>query len=315
MIRRLAVLMDPIQKLKIHKDSTFAMLLEGQRRGHEVHICEQRDLGLRDGRAWMRTRVTRVFDDPSHWFEQAEAQMHDAGEFDWILMRKDPPFNAEYLYDTQILDRAQAQGAMVINRPQALRDANEKLFTALFPQCCPPTLVSRLADDLRAFVIEFGECVVKVLDSMGGTSIFRVHPDDPNLNVIFETVTVEGTQAALIQRYIPEITEGDKRILLIDGTPIPYALARIPRAGEFRGNLARGGSGRGQPLSDKDRWICEQVGPELKRRGLIFVGLDVIGSYLTEVNVTSPTCIRELDQQFGINIAGTLFDRLEALRP
>lgn len=314
MIRRLAVLMDPIQKLKIHKDSTFAMLLEAQRRGHEVHIFEQRDLGLRDGRAWLRTRATKVFDDPSHWYEQAAAEIHDGGHFDWILMRKDPPFNAEYLYDTQILDRAEAQGATVVNRPAALRDANEKLFTALFPQCCPPTLVSRLPDDLRAFVREFGECVVKVLDSMGGTSIFRVRPDDPNLNVIFETVTLEGSQAALIQRYIPEITEGDKRILLIDGEPVPFALARIPKAGEFRGNLARGGSGRGQPLSDHDRWICEQVGPELKRRGLIFVGLDVIGRYLTEVNVTSPTCIRELDQQFGINIAGMLFDKLEAMR-
>ncbi|MCP5473790.1 MAG: glutathione synthase [Rhodanobacteraceae bacterium] len=314
MLRRLAVLMDPIQKLKIHKDSSFAMLLEAQRRGYEVHVCEQRDLGLRDGRAWLRTRLTRVFDDPGHWFEQSPPEIHDGGHFDWILMRKDPPFNAEYLYDTQILDRAEAQGATVVNRPSALRDANEKLFTALFPQCCPPTLVSRLPDDLRAFVSEFGECVVKVLDSMGGTSIFRVRPDDPNLNVIFETVTLEGTQAALIQRYIPEITDGDKRILLIDGAPVPFALARIPRAGEFRGNLARGGSGRGQPLSDHDRWICEQVGPELQRRGLIFVGLDVIGKYLTEVNVTSPTCIRELDQQFGINIAGMLFDRLETLR-
>ena len=193
MLRRLAVLMDPIQKLKIHKDSSFAMLLEAQRRGYEVHVCEQRDLGLRDGRAWLRTRLTRVFDDPGHWFEQSPPEIHDGGHFDWILMRKDPPFNAEYLYDTQILDRAEAQGATVVNRPSALRDANEKLFTALFPQCCPPTLVSRLPDDLRAFVSEFGECVVKVLDSMGGTSIFRVRPDDPNLNVIFETVTLEGS--------------------------------------------------------------------------------------------------------------------------
>lgn len=314
MPRRVAVLMDPIQKLKIHKDSTFAMMLEAQRRGFEVHVCEQRDLGLRDGHAWLRTRTTTVFDDPAHWFEQSSAEIRGGGEFDWILMRKDPPFNAEYLYDTQILERAEAQGVTVVNRPSALRDANEKLFTALFPQCCPPTLVSRLPDDLRAFVSEFGECVVKVLDSMGGTSIFRVRPDDPNLNVILETVTIEGAQAALIQRYIPEITEGDKRILLIDGEPVPYALARIPRAGEFRGNLARGGSGRGQPLSDRDRWICAQVGPELKRRGLVFVGLDVIGDYLTEVNVTSPTGIRELDRQFGINIAGMLFDCLEALR-
>jgi glutathione synthase len=315
MFRRLAVLMDPIQKLKIHKDSTFAMLLEAQRRGFEVHVCEQRDLGLRDGRAWLRTRRTQVKDDPAGWYEQAEAHVHDAGEFDWILMRKDPPFDGEYLYDTQILERAEAQGAMVVNRPSALRDANEKLFTALFPQCCPPTLVSRVPADLREFVVEHGPSVVKVLDSMGGSTIFRVGIEDPNLNVIFETVTHEGTRAALIQRYIPQIVDGDKRILVIDGEPVPYALARIPRAGEFRGNLARGGSGRGQPLSERDRWICAEVGPELRRRGLLFVGLDVIGDYLTEVNVTSPTCIRELDAQFGLNIAGLLFDRLEALAP
>lgn len=313
MLRRLAVLMDPIQKLKIHKDSTFAMLLEAQRRGHEVHVVEQRDLGMRDGRAWLRTRRTRVFDDPARWFEQEPPALHDAAAFDWILMRKDPPFDAEYLYDTQILERAEAHGAIVVNRPAGLRDANEKLFTALFPQCCPPTLVARQADDLREFVAEHGPSVVKVLDSMGGGSIFRVNPEDPNMNVIFETVTLEGRRAALIQKYIPAIVDGDKRILVIDGEPVPYALARIPRAGEFRGNLARGGSGRGQPLSERDRWICAEVGPELRRRGLLFVGLDVIGDFLTEVNVTSPTCIRELDAQFGLNIAGLLFDRLEAL--
>ncbi len=313
MLRRLAVLMDPIQKLKIHKDTTFAMLLEAQRRGHEVHVCEQRDIGLRDGRAWLRTRRTLVKDDPAGWYEQGEPWVHDAAEFDWILLRKDPPFDGEYLYDTQILERAEAQGAIVVNRPSALRDANEKLFTALFPQCCPPTLVSRVPADLREFVAAHGASVVKVLDSMGGTTIFRVAIDDPNLNVIFETVTHEGTRAALIQRYIPQISEGDKRILVIDGEPVPYALARVPKAGEFRGNLARGGSGRGQPLSERDRWICAEVGPELRRRGLLFVGLDVIGDYLTEINVTSPTCVRELDAQFGLNIAGLLFDRLEAM--
>jgi len=314
MLRRIAVLMDPIQKLKTYKDSTFAMLLEAQRRGIEIHCVEQADVGLRDGRAWLRTRVTRVKDDVNAWFEQEAATVVDASEFDCILMRKDPPFDAEYLYDTQILERAEAQGVLVVNRPQALRDANEKLFTALFPQCCPPTLVARQAQDLRAFAQEFGECVIKVLDSMGGASIFRVRPSDPNLNVIFETITLEGRRAGLIQKYVPEIVHGDKRILLIDGEPVPFALARIPTKGEFRGNLARGGTGRGQPLSDHDRWICAQVGPELKRRGLIFVGLDVIGDYLTEVNVTSPTCIRELDAQFGLNIAGILFDRIEVLR-
>lgn len=311
---RIAVLMDPIQKIKIHKDSTFAMMLEAQRRGYELHVLEQSGLMLRDGRARLRTRRTRVADDPQRWFEQDEAAVHDAGEFAFVLMRKDPPFDAEYVYDTQILERAEAAGVTVVNRPQALRDANEKLFTALFPQCCAPTLVAREAADLRAFVAEHGDCVAKVLDAMGGASIFRLQPADPNLNVILETVTAEGRRAAMVQRYIPAISEGDKRILLIDGEPVPYALARIPKAGEFRGNLARGGSGRAQPLSERDRWIAAEVGPELRRRGLYFVGLDVIGDYLTEVNVTSPTCIREIDAAYGINIAGLLFDRLEALR-
>ncbi len=314
MLRRLAVLMDPIQKLKIYKDSTFAMLLEAQRRGIEVHVVEQADLGLENGRAWVRSRRTRVRDDANGWFEQDQPEREFADAFDCILLRKDPPFDAEYLYDTQILERAEAAGVLVVNRPQALRDANEKLFTALFPQCCPPTLVGRTADDLRAFAHEYGECVIKVLDAMGGASIFRVRPQDPNLNVILETITLEGRRSGLIQQYVPDIVHGDKRILLIDGEPVPFALARIPREGEFRGNLARGGSGRGQPLTDHDRWICAEVAPELKRRGLIFVGLDVIGNYLTEVNVTSPTCIRELDAQFGLNIAGSLFDRLEAMR-
>lgn len=314
MLRRLAVLMDPIQKLKIYKDSTFAMLLEAQRRDLEVHCFEQADLGLEHGRAWIRSRRTRVRDDVNAWFEQDPPVREYADAFDCILLRKDPPFDAEYLYDTQILERAEAAGVLVVNRPQALRDANEKLFTALFPQCCPPTLVARQADDLRAFAHAYGECVIKVLDAMGGASIFRIRPQDPNLNVILETITLEGRRSGLIQQYVPDIVHGDKRILLIDGEPVPFALARIPREGEFRGNLARGGSGRGQPLSDHDRWICAEVGPELKRRGLIFVGLDVIGDYLTEVNVTSPTCIRELDAQFGLNIAGTLFDRLEGMR-
>jgi glutathione synthase len=306
--------MDPIQKLKIYKDSTFAMLLEAQARGWEVHCLDQADLGLRDGRAWLRSRHTRVQDNPSGWFEQKAPEWAWASSFDCVLMRKDPPFDAEYLYDTQILERAEAEGVLVVNRPQALRDANEKLFTAVFPQCCPPTLVARKADDLKAFAHEYGECVIKVLDAMGGASIFRIRPGDPNLNVILETITLEGSRAGLIQQYVADIVHGDKRILLIDGEPVPYALARIPRDGEFRGNLARGGSGRGQALSDHDRWICAEVGPELKRRGLVFVGLDVIGKFLTEVNVTSPTCIRELDAQFNLNIAGQLFDCIEAMQ-
>ena len=311
MPRRVAVLMDPIQKLKIHKDSTFAMLLEAQRRGIEIHVCEQKDLGLRNGRAWLRTRITRVIDDPAGWYEQAAPQVHDASDFDWILLRKDPPFDGEYLYDTQMLERAEALGVTVVNRPSALRDANEKLFTALFPQCCPPTLVARLPDDLREFVAEHGNCVVKVLDSMGGTSIFRVQPGDPNLNVIFETVTLEGTQAAMIQRYIPEIVDGDKRILVIDGEPVPYALARMPTATDNRGNLAAGASGVGRPLNDRDRWLAQQIGPELARRGMLFVGLDVIGGFVTEINVTSPTGIRELDRQFDLDIGGMVIAAIE----
>ncbi len=311
MQRRLAVLMDPIEHIKPYKDSTFAMLLEAQRRGYAVHVLTQDGLSMRDGDPWVKSRPVRVFDSREHWFEAEPPENADAASFDFIFLRKDPPFDADYLYDTQILDRAEARGVRVVNRPSGLRDFNEKLATSWFPSVCPPTLVSRRSDELRAFVTEHQHCVAKVLDAMGGASIFRVELGDPNTNVIVETLTQEGRRAAMIQRYIPEIADGDKRILMINGEPVDYALARIPASGEFRGNLARGGSGRGQPLSESDREICAVVGPELRRRGLWFVGLDVIGRYLTEVNVTSPTCIRELDAQFGLNIAGKLFDFLE----
>jgi glutathione synthase len=231
---------------------------------------------------------------------------------DAILMRRDPPFDSQYLYDTQVLTLAQQQGALVVNDPQGLRDMNEKLFALHFPQCIPPSRVSRDASHLRAFVEQERDCVLKPLDGMGGRSIFRARADDDNLKVILETLTQGGRQLALAQRYLPEIRQGDKRILLVDGEPVPYALARIPAADDFRGNLAAGGRGEGRPLTERDRWIAAQVGPELKRRGMLFVGLDVIGDWLTEVNVTSPTCIRELDAQFGINIAGQLFDAIEA---
>jgi glutathione synthase len=303
--------MDPIEHIKPYKDSTFAMLLEAQRRGYAVHVLTQSGLSLRDGDPWLQSRPVKVFDSREHWFEAGDSEIADAASFDFIFLRKDPPFDADYLYDTQILERAEARGVRVVNRPSGLRDANEKLFTSWFQSVCPPTLVSRRSDELKAFVTEHRQCVAKVLDAMGGASIFRVDAGDPNTNVIFETLTQEGRRAAMVQRYIPEITEGDKRILMINGQPVDYALARIPARGEFRGNLARGGTGRGQPLSASDRHICDVVGPELRRRGLWFVGLDVIGTYLTEVNVTSPTCIRELDSQFGLNIAGQLFDFLE----
>ncbi len=309
--KRLAVLMDPIEHILPYKDSTFAMMLEAQRRSYAVHVVNQGGLSMRNGDVWLQSREVRLFDSTQHWFDAGEFEDAEAISFDFIFLRKDPPFDADYLYDTQILDRAEARGVRVVNRPAALRDANEKLFTSCFPALCPPTLVSRRPEQLRAFVAEHKACVAKVLDAMGGASVFRVDLGDANTNVIFETLTREGRRATMIQRFIPEIAAGDKRILMINGDPVDFALARIPAEGEFRGNLARGGTGRGQPLTESDRKICALVGPELRRRGLWFVGLDVIGEYLTEVNVTSPTCIRELDAQFGLNIAGLLFDFLE----
>ena len=251
-------------------------------------------------------------DSRAEWFSIGPAAPRPFAAGDLVLMRKDPPVDADYLHDTQILGLAQRQGARVVNDPRGLRDLNEKLAALLFPQCCPPTLVSRDPAALKAFVNTHGEAVLKPLDGMGGRSIFRAHAGEPNLNVILETLTAGGTHLAMAQRFLPEIKEGDKRILLVDGEPVDYSLARIPQGDEFRGNLAAGGRGEGRPLSERDRWIAAQVGPEMRRRGMRFVGLDVIGDWLTEVNVTSPTCIRELDAQFGLNIAGQLFDALEA---
>lgn len=306
------VVMDPIAHIKIAKDTTFAMLLEAQRRGHRLHYVRPGGLSVRDGRAVAVTAPLSVRDDKAGWHTLGDFAEHAFGPGQVVLMRKDPPVDAEYLHDTHILGLAQLAGATIVNDPQGLRDFNEKLAALLFPQCCPPTLVSRDAAALKAFVNEHGDAVLKTLDLMGGQSIFRARTGDPNLNVILETLTHGGHSLALAQRYIPEIRDGDKRILLIDGVPVDYALARIPQGDEFRGNLAAGGRGEGRPLSERDRWIAAQVGPEMKRRGMRFVGLDVIGDYLTEVNVTSPTCVRELDAQFGLNIAGQLFDAIEA---
>ena len=305
------VVMDPIGGIGIAKDSTFAMLLEAQRRGHRLHYVVPGGLTLRGGSAEALLAPLRVVEDPAGWYELGRASQRALGRGDVVLMRKDPPVGANYLYDTQILDIARMQGAQVVNDPRGLRDLNEKLAAFLFPQCCPPSLVSRDAKALKAFVHEHGQAVLKPLDGMGGRSIFRAQAGEPNLNVILETLTRDGTQLALAQRYIPEIVDGDKRILLIDGEPVEYCLARIPQGDEFRGNLAQGGRGEGRPLTERDRWIAAQVGPEMKRRGMRFVGLDVIGDWLTEVNVTSPTGVRELDKQFGINIAGMLFDAIE----
>ena len=302
-----AVVMDPIGAIKIAKDSSFAMLLEAQRRGHRLG-----GLGVQGSRPVARLAAQQVADDPAGWYRLGEPRTLPLADVDVILMRTDPPVDAAYLHDTHVLSLAQDAGVLVVNDPRGLRDLNEKLAALLFPQCIPPTLVSRDSAALRAFVAEHGHCVLKPLDGMGGRSIFQVRQGDQNLNVILETLRGDGRQLVMAQRYLPEISAGDKRILLIEGEPVPYCLARIPAQGETRGNLAAGGRGEGRPLTERDRWIAAQVGPELVRRGMRFVGLDVIGDWLTEINVTSPTCARELDAQFGLNIAGMLFDRLEA---
>ena len=304
------VVMDPIGSIKIAKDTTFAMLLEAQRRGHRLLYVVPGRLALRDGQATAQVAPLTVRDDKADWYTLGEARELAFGPGQVVLMRKDPPVDDQYLYDTHVLGIAQQAGALIVNDPQGLRDYNEKLAALLFPQCCPPTLVSRDPVALKAFVAEHGEAVLKPLDGMGGRSIFRVKAGDPNTNVILETLVGDG-RLTLAQRFIPGIKDGDKRVLLVDGEPVDYALARIPQGDEFRGNLAAGGRGEGRPLSERDRWIAAQVGPEMKRRGMLFVGLDVIGDYLTEVNVTSPTCVRELDAQFGLNIAGQLFDAIE----
>lgn len=310
------MLMDPIGAIKTAKDTSFAMLLEAQRRGHALHYFEQGDLALRDGQPWARIALLEVREDPQRWFTLGPAQWRDLRELDVVLMRKDPPVDAQFIYDTMVLEAAQRGGVTVVNDPRSLRDCNEKLFSLQFPQCIVPTLISRDAGELRQFTAEHGEVVLKPLDGMGGRGIFRARVGDGNLNSMLETLLGggphgEGRQFTVAQKFIPAISAGDKRILVVDGEPVPYALARIPQGDEFRGNLAAGGRGVGVPLSERDRWIVSQVAPELRRRGLLFVGLDVIGDYLTEINVTSPTCARELDAQFGLNIAGQLFDVIE----
>ena len=308
---RLGIVMDPIQSIKIAKDSSFAMLLAAQRMGWELYYMEMQDLYLSEGEPLARTQRLEVEDNPDSWYRLTTQETQPLAALDLILMRKDPPFDMEYIYATYLLEQAQSKGTLVVNDPRSLRDANEKLFTALFPHCCPPTLVTRNEDQLRDFINEHGDAILKPLGGMGGASIFRLREDDPNIGVTIETLTSHGRHYTMAQRFIPEISQGDKRILLIDGEPVPYALARIPAKGETRGNLAAGGRGEGVELSERDRWICRQVGPTLREKGLIFVGLDVIGDYLTEINVTSPTCIRELDRIYGLDIAGDLMSSLE----
>ncbi|MEL7186057.1 MAG: glutathione synthase [Pseudomonadota bacterium] len=309
---KIGIVMDPIGSITPYKDSSLAMLLEAERRGAEIHYFEQSDLRMLSGTAVGRSTRLSVRDDNDSWYSLGKQADIELGELDAILMRKDPPFDMEYIYTTYILDRAQQAGALIVNDPQALRDMNEKAFTAWFPECTPLTLVTRSMQDMKEFVAEHDRAVVKPLDGMGGRSIFVVNHGDKNANVIFETLTDYGTQFAMAQQFIPEISDGDKRILLVDGEAIPYSLARIPTDDDNRGNLVAGAAAEGRELTDGDRRICDIVGPVLKERGVLFCGIDVIGDYMTEVNVTSPTGIRELDQQFDLNIAGTLFDAIES---
>ena len=308
---RIGVVMDPIESITPKKDSSLAMLLEAERRGAEIHYLLQKDLKLMAGVALGRSTLLRVADDPANWFEKGAQQEIRLGNLDVILMRKDPPFDMEYIYTTYILDRAESAGALIVNQPQALRDMNEKAYTAWFADCAPLTLITRSMAEMKEFLQEHGRIVVKPLDGMGGKSIFVVVDGDNNANVIFETLTDNGNRFAMAQVYIPEITAGDKRILLVDGEPVPYALARIPPADDNRGSLVMGAVGEARELTERDRWICAQVGPVLRERGVIFAGIDVIGDFMTEVNVTSPTGIRELDTAFDLNIAATMFAAIE----
>lgn len=310
----IGVVMDPIGSISLQKDSTFAMLLEAQHRGWDIWYMEQPDLFLEDDRSYAHMHQLQVADNPQQWHSFLGERTTPLDELDVILMRKDPPFDMEYIYTTYLLEQAEHRGTLVVNRPQSLRDANEKLFTSWFPQCCTPTLVTRNHGRILDFLTRQQDIILKPLGTMGGASIFRVSQGDPNTNVIIETLTEGGERFAMAQRFVPEISAGDKRILMVDGEAIPYALARIPKPGETRGNLAAGGIGKGIPLSERDLWIAQEVGPELRRRGILFAGLDVIGDYLTEINVTSPTCIRELDRQFNLNISAILMDRIEEKR-
>lgn len=314
MTMKLGVVMDPIEDINYVKDTTLGLLLAASERGYSLFYMQQGDLFLDNGQPKALSQTLQVHANPEHWFDLGETQTINLDDLVVILMRKDPPFDNEFIYSTYILEAAEAKGTLIVNRPQSLRDCNEKVFATQFPQCCPPVLVSRNSDLLRNFHQQHGDVIFKPLDGMGGAGIFRCKANDPNVGVILETLTDFGQQQIMAQQFIPEITNGDKRILVIDGEPVPYALARVPAEGETRGNLAAGGSGIPQPLTEKDFWIVEQVAPALKEKGLIFVGLDVIGDYLTEINVTSPTCARELDRAYDTDIGGRLMNAIEARR-
>ncbi|PCH62203.1 MAG: glutathione synthase [SAR86 cluster bacterium] len=309
---KLGIVMDPIESITVKKDTSLAMLLAAQKRGWELFYMQASDLYMDQGISKASMKQLTVRDDADSWFSYGETVDQQLSELDVILMRKDPPFNTDFIYATYLLEQAQQAGCLVVNNPQALRDCNEKLFAAQFPQCCPPFMVACAAAPLKDFYLKNEDIIVKPLDGMGGTSIFRIKPNDPNFSVIIETLTNYGSRQIMAQKFVPEIKQGDKRILLIDGEPVPYALARIPASGETRGNLAAGGTGVAQPLSERDYWICGQVSASIKARGLLFVGIDVIGDYLTEINVTSPTCVREIDRAYNLDIAGDLMDCIAA---
>jgi len=308
----LGVIMDPIQSISFYKDSTLAILLAAQAQGFDLFYTEQSGLYIDNTGPKAQLRPLKVFNDANKWFELGDSRDAALEAMDVLVMRKDPPFDSEFIYSTYILEAAERRGSLVVNKPQSLRDCNEKVFATEFPQCTPPLLVSRDQERLKGFLTEHQDVVYKPLDGMGGTSIFRVKEGDQNLNVILETVTKQGTETIMAQKFMPQITQGDKRILVVGGEIIPFCLARIPTGSDFRGNLAAGGRGVVQPLSERDLWIAQQVAPTLKERGLIFVGLDVIGDYLTEINVTSPTCIREIDNAENTQIGKRLIDAVRA---
>lgn len=311
---RIGVVMDPIASIHPEKDTSLAFMLEAQQRGWEIAYMEMADLFLRDGRAEGRMRWVKIFNDLTGWFEFTGEEYGTLGNLDVILMRKDPPFDIEFVMATYILERAEEEGALVVNNPRSLRDSNEKVFTAWFPQCCPPSLLTRSAGAVKTFLEAHGKIVVKPTNKMGGKSVYVIAKGDPNTNVILEEITGSGQRYIQAQKYIPEIeTLGDKRIILIDSIPVDYGIARIPSEGDHRGNLAAGAKARGFELTERDRWICNQIGPVLKERGLLFTGIDVIGDYLTEINVTSPTCIREIDRIYHTHIAAVFFDVLQNL--
>ncbi len=311
MALRIGVLMDPIATINTKKDTTLGLLRAASAAGHQLTYLEQADLTVRNGETMASLRSLTVYDDDTAWYAMGERYDASLSTLDVILMRKDPPFDMEFFYTTQLLEDAERRGTLIVNRCASLRDCNEKLFATQFPECCPPLLVSRDPTALKAFHAEHGDVIFKPLDGMGGQSIFRVKENDPNLNVILETLTDNGGVTIMAQQYLPAIKDGDKRVLMINGEAVPFCLARLPMAGENRGNLAAGGSGVVQPLSDRDRWIAEQVGPTLREKGLLFVGLDIIGDYLTEINVTSPTCMREIDRAKNTQIAEQLIACIE----